>query len=78
MPRRVLQVAPRGEEHCRSALFDAERRGQLTGNQDYITRADAVLRRLQTYMHAGGEGVPIEALERASAALHATIRASLL
>jgi hypothetical protein len=29
-------------------------------------------------MHAGGEGVPIEALERASAALHATIRASLL
>jgi len=50
----------------------------MTGNADYITRADAVLKRLHNYMHAGGEGVPEEALERRSAALHATIRASLL
>ncbi|KAJ1494441.1 hypothetical protein T484DRAFT_1765495, partial [Baffinella frigidus] len=32
----------------------------MTGNADYITRADAVLKRLHNYMHAGGEGVPEE------------------
>jgi hypothetical protein len=49
----------------------------VTGKRQAVERAQSVLERLKRYIHADGAGLPAEQLDKSSAALAHTIRASL-
>ena len=62
--------------HCR-AVLETCLVNDVTGNLEAVDRAQSLLERLKRYIHADGAGLPAEHLEKSSAALALTIRASL-